>query len=112
MDLTPSSSSDVPMEQPIDIQLEQTGEYKQDILIDKRKLKQIQNEGFSLSTYTEFQASKLEKLGIKPRKPHLFYGVNLQERALDVSLNSNTVRIPLLALKDLVEKLQRIKPEI
>jgi hypothetical protein len=108
MEITEASSSYL----PIDIQSEQIGEYRQDILIDKRKLKQIQDEGFSLINYSRFKISMLEKLGIKPRKHHLFYGINIQERALDVPLTSNEVIIPLLARKDLQEKLQKIKPEI
>jgi hypothetical protein len=108
MKITEASSSDI----PIDIQLEQVEEYRQVILIDKRKLKQIQDEGFSLLNYSRFKVSMLEKLGIKPRKHHLFYRLNIQERSLEVLLTSNKVMIPLLAQKDLQEKLQKIKPEI
>jgi hypothetical protein len=80
MDIATTSNND--SNDTVDIQLEQHGEYKQDILIDKRKLKQIQKEGFSIATYDGFQVGKHEKIGIKPRKHHLSYGVNLQERAL------------------------------
>jgi hypothetical protein len=111
MDIVETSSSHN-TDQSIDIQQEQSGEYRQEILIDRKKLKQIQKEGFSLVPYDGFQVGTLEKLGIKPRKHHLYYGLNLQERALVVSLTSNRVMIPLLTKKDLEEKLQKINPEI
>jgi hypothetical protein len=49
-----ATSSNIESNDTIDVQLEQYGEYKQDILIDKRKLKQIQKEGFSIATYDGF----------------------------------------------------------
>jgi hypothetical protein len=96
----------------IDSQNEQLGEYKQEILIDKKKLKQIQHENFSLSNYSGFKINTLQRLGIKPRNHHLYYGLNIQERALDINITSNKVMIPLLSKKDIQEKLQKIKPEI
>jgi hypothetical protein len=77
MDITEANSS----EPIIDESIKQLGEYKQDILIDKRKLKQIQNENFSLSNYEGFKVGMLEKIGIKTRKHHLYHGLNIQERA-------------------------------
>lgn len=96
----------------IDCQNEQFGEYKQEVLIDKKKLKQIQHENFSLSNHSGFKMNTLQKLGIKPRDHHLYYGLNIQERALDINITSNKVMIPLLSKKDIQEKLQKIKPEI
>lgn len=104
-----SSNTDTSL---IDYQDEETGEYKQEILIDKKKLKQIQHEHFSLSNYSGFKINTLQKLGIKPRNHHLFYGLNIQERALDINITSNKVIIPLLCRKDIQDKLQKIKPEI
>lgn len=96
----------------IDSQEEQLGEYKQEVLIDKKKLKQIQHENFSLSNHSGFKINTLQKLGIKPRNHHLYYGLNIQERALDISITSNKVMIPLLSKRDIQNKLQKMKPEI
>lgn len=96
----------------INSQEEQLGEYKQEILIDKKKLKQIQHENFSLSNHAGFKINTLQKLGISPRNHHLYYGLNIQERALDIDITSNKVMIPLLSKKDIQSKLQSIKPEI
>ena len=71
----------------INNQIYQIGEYNQEILIDKKKLKQIQHENFSLSNYSGFKTNSLQKLGIKPRNHHLFYGLNIQEKALEISYN-------------------------
>ena len=99
-------------ETSIDNQIENTGEYHQDILIDKRKLKMIQKEKFSLTNFSGFNVNILEKLGFKTRKHNLFYGINIQERALEASMTSNQVMIPLLSRRDLQNKLNNIKPEI
>lgn len=96
----------------IDNAIEQAGDYTQEVLIDKRKLKQIQKENFSLSDYSGFKVNTLERLGIKTRKHHLFYGLKIFEKALEVGLTSNKVIIPLLTKKDIQNKLQKIKPEI
>lgn len=96
----------------LDDQDEQRGEYRQEILIDKKKLKQIQREHFSLSNYSGFKINTLRRLGIKPRNHHLFYGLNIQERTLDIDMTSNKVMIPLLSKKDIQNKLTRVKPEI
>lgn len=96
----------------MDSQEEQFGEYKQEILIDKKKLKQIQHENFSLSNHAGFKVNTLQKLGISPRNHHLYYGLNIQERALNVDITSNKVMIPLLSKRDIQNKLQKIKPEI
>lgn len=104
-----STSSSNPV---IDYQDEQKGEYIQEILIDKKKLKQIQREHFSLSNYSGFKINALQKLGIKPRNHHLFYGLNIQERTLDIDMTSNKVMIPLLSKKDIQNKLSKIKLEI
>ena len=96
----------------IDNQIEQTGEFKQEILIDKKKLKKIQHENFSLSNYSGFNVSTFDKIGIIPRKHHLYYGLNIQERVLEVSMTSNKVMIPLLSKKDIQNRLQKIKPDI
>lgn len=96
----------------INNQTDQIGEYKHEILIDKKKLKQIQHENFSLSNHSGFKTNSLLRLGIKPRNHHLFYGLNIQERSLEISLTSNKVMIPLLSKKDIQDKLQKIKHEI
>ncbi|XP_055810831.1 uncharacterized protein LOC129880696 [Solanum dulcamara] len=91
---------------------EQVEEYKQDIFIDKRKLKQIQKEKFSLTNYSGFDVNILDRFGLRKRQHHLFYGLNIQERALEVSVTSNKIMIPLLSKKDIQDKLKKIKTEI
>ena len=59
---------DTSEETNIDNQIEHTGEYHQDILIDKRKLKLIQKEKFSLTNFFGFNVNILEKLGFKTSK--------------------------------------------
>ena len=80
----------------MDSQEEQSGEYKQEILIDKKKLKQIQHENFSLSSHAGFKVNTLQKMGISSRNHHLYYGLNIQERALDIDITSNKVMIPFV----------------
>ena len=45
----------------MDSQEEQSGEYKQEILMDKKKLIQIKHENFSLSNHVGFKANMLQK---------------------------------------------------
>ncbi|KAL5762384.1 hypothetical protein ACOSP7_018648 [Xanthoceras sorbifolium] len=106
MDIATSSQPN----EDIDNQVEHLGEYKQEVLIDKKKSKQIQKEKFNLSNYSGFLTGMLTKLGIKSRKHHLYYGLNIREKALDISLTSNKVMISLLNKKDIQEKLKQIKP--
>ena len=47
MDIATSSQQN----EDIDNQIEHVGEYKQEVLIDKKKLKRIQKEKFNLSNY-------------------------------------------------------------
>jgi hypothetical protein len=62
--------------------------------------------------YSRFNVKLLYKLRIRTQKQHLCYGLNIQVRALDVSLTSNKVMISLLAKKEIQDKLQCIKPEV
>ena len=72
----------------------------------------IHKEKFSLTNFSGFNVNILEKLGFKTRKHNLFYGINIQERALEVSITSNQVMIPLLSRRDLQNKINSIKPLI
>jgi len=87
---------------------QETGEYSQDVLIERKPVPKIQKFLYLINSYSRFNSTVLEKLGILLRKHHMFYGISLKEKALENSLISIKVMIFLLLKKDLFSKFNQI----
>ena len=58
-------------------------EFSQEIMINRTLLKRIQNTKYSI--HSEFSLSLWDRLGLKPKRHHMYYGVSINETILEIS---------------------------
>ena len=84
------------------------GDFSQDLLIDSNLFKKIKKAYYSITEHSGFNRKIWEKFGFQSRKNIMYYGLSLNEKALNIEATSNKIEIPLLEKVEMQKRIQKI----